>query len=222
MLGRKVADRRTATSASVSPGTARVGSRRLDIQQEVVRTLEPKNRQSGWPRKACWVPWRGGRSGAQGCVLLVLQSCQAGPNTLTTNRDLDPKTPIDEWMTSAVFTIGDDQTMTAARERMHEHDVRHLPVLRGGHLRGIVSERDIALVESLPGVNPDELAISEVMTEEPYVVERGTPIRDVLKAMADAKYGAAVVVDGDRPVGIFTTIDAMRLAMKALGPGSSA
>lgn len=122
-------------------------------------------------------------------------------------------------MTASVFTIGDDQTMADARARMREHGVRHLPVLRGGHLRGIVSERDLALVESLPGVDPAALKISEAMTEEPYVVARGTAVTEVVERMADQKYGAALVVDGDRPIGIFTTIDALRLAAKLLSPG---
>jgi acetoin utilization protein AcuB len=119
-------------------------------------------------------------------------------------------------MTSTIFTIGDDQTLEQARARMREHQVRHLPVLTGGHLRGIVSERDIAFVESLPGVDPAALKISEAMTEEPYVVQRGTPVGEVVREMAKHKYGATVIMDGDRPVGIFTTVDALRLAAQLL------
>ena len=123
---------------------------------------------------------------------------------------------IDDWMTSTLHTIGDDLTLADARTRMREHQVRHLPVLRGGHVRGIVSERDIALVESLPGVDANQLKISEAMTEEPYIVPRGTSIHDVVHEMAKHKYGATLVVDGDRPVGIFTTIDALNLAARLL------
>jgi acetoin utilization protein AcuB len=125
-------------------------------------------------------------------------------------------TPIETWMTSNVHTIGDDQTLAQAQARMREHGVRHLPVLKGGHLRGIVSERDIAFVESLPGVEPGAVKISEAMTDEPYVVSRGTAVGEVIEQMARHKYGATVIVDGDRPIGIFTTIDALHLAAKLL------
>ena len=124
--------------------------------------------------------------------------------------------PIDQWMTSNLFTIGDDRTLFEARTRMREHQVRHLPVLRAGRVRGIVSERDIALVESLPGVDASVVTIAEAMTEEPYIVQRGTPTRDVVDEMAKHKYGATLVVDGERPIGIFTTIDALNLVSKLL------
>lgn len=127
-----------------------------------------------------------------------------------------PNDPIEANMSSVLFSIGSDQSMTEAATRMREHHIRHLPVLHGGRLVGIVSERDLAMVESLPGVEPDTLAVGEAMTQEPYSVQRGTSVAEVLRSMADHKYGTAVVLDGERPVGIFTTIDALRLCARLL------
>jgi acetoin utilization protein AcuB len=43
-----------------------------------------------------------------------------------------------------------------------------------------------------------------------YTVQPETPLLDVAAAMADHKYGCAVVTEGHHVVGIFTTVDALR------------
>lgn len=122
-------------------------------------------------------------------------------------------------MSSLTHSIGDDQTMSEAAKRMREHEIRHLAVLRGGRIVGILSERDIALVESLSGVDPTVVTVSEAMTEEPYTVSPDTKLVDVVAQMAARKYGAVLVAEGDKAVGIFTTIDALQLARELLEGG---
>lgn len=95
---------------------------------------------------------------------------------------------------------------------MREQRIRHLPVLRGGRVLGILSARDLALVESLPGVDPGTVPVSQAMTEEPYTVAPETSLVEVLQQMAHNKYGAVLIVESSKPVGIFTTIDALELA----------
>ena len=94
-------------------------------------------------------------------------------------------------------------------QRMLQLQCRHLPVLHGGRLVGLLSERDIDVVESLGNVDVNEVKVEEAMSEEPYAVAPGTLLEDVAKVMADKKYGAAVVMDGSELRGIFTTTDAM-------------
>ena len=100
--------------------------------------------------------------------------------------------------------------MAAAHAMMREHQIRHLPVLRGDQLVGLVSLRDLHLLEALDDVDPDKVRVSEAMTDEPYAVEVGTPLREVALNMGAHKWGSAVVLDGGKVVGVFTTIDAMR------------
>ena len=126
--------------------------------------------------------------------------------------------PVDLHMSPLRFSIGGDQPMADAAAKMHEHRIRHLPVLHGGQLVGILSDRDLAMVESLPGVDPHAVVVREAMTAEPYAVPTGTPVADVLREMATHKYGTAVVMNGERAIGIFTTIDALRLAARLLDP----
>jgi len=93
---------------------------------------------------------------------------------------------------------------------MLEHHVRHLPVLDGGRIVGLISERDLLLVESLPGVNPTEVRVEEAMVQNVFTVEPDAPVGEVVEAMIDRKLGSAVVSEGERVVGVFTTIDALQ------------
>lgn len=119
-----------------------------------------------------------------------------------------------EFMTPAPHTIGYNQTLTAAHRLMREHRIRHLPVLKGGKLVGLVSERDLHLVETLREVDPDRVTVEEAMSSEPFTVSPDTPVETAASIMADQKYGSAVVVDRDQVVGIFTTTDALRATVE--------
>ncbi|MAQ14702.1 MAG: CBS domain-containing protein [Sandaracinus sp.] len=114
-------------------------------------------------------------------------------------------------MTPRPKTIGREQTLAKAKATMTELGVRHLPVLHGGRIEGILSSRDIALLERLPRVDSEVMTVEEAMSGEPYVVAPDAKLRDVARTMAEHKYGAVVVMDGPEVVGIFTTIDALRL-----------
>lgn len=130
---------------------------------------------------------------------------------------MDESAPIAAYMTPLPHTVGSEQTITFAQEMMRKYDVRHLPVLHGGELYGIVSERDLGVIAGLNEVNPDDTTVEEAMTQEAYTVSRETPLFDVLTHMLDQKYGSAIVIDGTKVVGIFTTHDAVRLLVENFG-----
>jgi acetoin utilization protein AcuB len=111
-------------------------------------------------------------------------------------------------MTTDVQTIGDEQPMSVAHRLMREQHIRHLPVLHQGKLVGVVTDRDLRLVETLRDVDPTQIPVSEAMTPEPYVVGPDAELNEVVSTMAAKKYGSAVISDNGRVVGIFTTVDA--------------
>jgi acetoin utilization protein AcuB len=116
-------------------------------------------------------------------------------------------------MTPSPHTIGRDQSLAKAHELMRKFDIRHLPVLDGGVLVGIVSERDLRLVESVPGVDPCKALVEEAMTPEPYMASPDARLADVAREMVEHKYGCAVVMERGSVVGIFTTVDALRAVL---------
>lgn len=116
---------------------------------------------------------------------------------------------IERFMTANPHTIGRDLTLTVAHELMRKHGVRHLPVLHGGKLVGVLSQRDLYFLETFKDVEQDKVTVEEAMTPDPFIVELTAKLGDVARTMADHKYGAAIVVESGKVVGIFTAIDAL-------------
>jgi acetoin utilization protein AcuB len=123
---------------------------------------------------------------------------------------------IQKYMTTTPHTIGNDQTIAKASAIMSEHRIRHLPVLRGGQLLGVLSDRDVKLIESFRDVDPTTTTVDEAMTEQPYTVGPETPLDEVVRTMAEKKLGSAVIVQNHKVVGIFTTVDACQALSELL------
>ena len=117
-------------------------------------------------------------------------------------------------MTPSPRTIGSEQTVEEASRLLRYANVRHLPVLAGGRLVGLLSERDVRLVESFSG--KERITVAEVMTPEPFAVGPDDELARVVETMATRKLGSAVVVEDAEVIGIFTTTDALHLLLKHL------
>lgn len=114
---------------------------------------------------------------------------------------------ISKYMTTAPHSIGPDQMLSVAHKMMREHKFRHLPVLDGGRLVGMLTDRDLHLVESLKDVDPEKVAVEDAMSQDPFAVSPDSPLDEVVAEMAEKKYGSAVVVQNNKVVGVFTTTD---------------
>jgi acetoin utilization protein AcuB len=79
-----------------------------------------------------------------------------------------------------------------------------------------VSQRDLHLIETLKDVDPAEVAVEEAMSPEVFSVGPRASVRKTAAEMADRKLGCAVVMEKERVVGIFTTIDALRALVTLL------
>lgn len=124
--------------------------------------------------------------------------------------------PISRYITRQLWTIERGATLTDAHQLMRTHGIRHLPVTESGKLVGIVTERDLHLMETLPDADPDEVKVEEAMSEHVYVAAPSDAVADVVERMADQKIGSVVVMDHDRVEGIFTSIDALQVLANVL------
>ena len=122
-------------------------------------------------------------------------------------------------MKPAPYTIGPRQTLKTAREKMHEHNIRHLPVQDGGNLVGVLSERDIFLALAVDEKEAERIVVKDVMSTEPYVVSPDVPMATVARRMAHDRLGCALVATDDRIEGIVTTVDALHLLAELLSGG---
>ena len=123
---------------------------------------------------------------------------------------------VDKYMTTSPHTIGIDQPLLHAHALMSKYKIRHLPVLKAGKLVGVLTDRDLHLVETLKDVEPDNVAVEDAMTANPYSVEPDSPLDTVAAEMAEHKYGCAVVLDGGHVVGVLTTVDLARVLAETL------
>jgi len=116
---------------------------------------------------------------------------------------------IGKYMTVQPHTIGADQSLSKAGKMMAEFRLRHLPVLAGGKLVGIVTDRDLGLVQSFRDVDPDVITVDEAYSPDPYITSPEASLAEVCAEMAQHKFGCALVCDNHKLVGIFTWIDAL-------------
>jgi acetoin utilization protein AcuB len=130
-----------------------------------------------------------------------------------------PRQTVQKHMTISPLVISSRRTVADARQLMREKNIRHLPVVDGGNLVGIVSQRDLYLLETLKGIDPATETVGEAMTSDPYAVRPDTPLEVVARTMAEHKYGSAVVVDKGAVIGLFTTVDALRALANILKRG---
>lgn len=128
--------------------------------------------------------------------------------------------PIERFMSTVLVVIAPEQPLMEAARLMRLHSIRHLPVVRKGRLVGILSQRDVHLLETLQDVDPARVLVEEAMVRDVFTVEPDEPIDRVASGMAERRIGTAVVAHGDKLLGLFTTTDALRaLAAFAIDQG---
>ncbi len=114
-----------------------------------------------------------------------------------------PPATVADIMAKPVVTAAPDTPVGLARRLLKEAWIRHLPVLDGDLLVGIVSERDLrhAAREDIP--------LSDVMTRAVFVLSPRTPIRQAARLFRERRFGALPVLEGRRLVGIVSIVDVL-------------
>jgi len=123
-----------------------------------------------------------------------------------------------DYMTLKPIAIRPDESLSEALSLMFEHGIHHLPVVEGGQLVGILSDRDIRKIwgrtrEGGLTLTADDLhePVSDRMSHPPICIQEGTSINEGIKQMIQHQIGSLPVIDSDyRLVGIFTEADALR------------
>jgi acetoin utilization protein AcuB len=130
-----------------------------------------------------------------------------------------------EWMTPDPKTIDEDDFVKTAVMLILENRIRHLPVVRGESLVGIVSDRDLkrAMPSVVAGATAEEYqafmeeaSIEQLMTASPITCAPETSLVDLVREFCQHKVGAIPVVEGERVVGIVTQTDMMQAFLAVL------
>lgn len=126
------------------------------------------------------------------------------------------KHTVERYMSARPTVVTSKHTLVEAHQVMREKGIRHLPVVDEGKLVGIVSQRDLYLLETLRGVDAARELVEEAMTDEPLTVSPDAALDVVVERMMAERRGSAVVVDRKAVVGIFTSTDALRALVELI------
>ena len=123
---------------------------------------------------------------------------------------------ISKFMTTVPLTIGTHVTLKDAQKIMDENSIRHLPVLEGGSVVGVISDRDLKSFASFKGVDYKVDTVAGFSSLDPFTVSPEATLGEVCGMMAENKYGCALIKDNNKIVGIFTWVDALRAMQELL------
>jgi len=131
---------------------------------------------------------------------------------------------VDTWMSRDPFTVDVDATVGDAVTLMTTHRLRRLPVVRAGHVVGIVTKGDLRRGQAIDPFSvgahqtpPPPRSIHTVMVSPVVTTTPTVPIEDAAAVMLDRKVGALPVVrTSGSLVGILTTSDTLRALIASL------
>ena len=123
---------------------------------------------------------------------------------------------VEDFMTTAVISMRETDTIGRVDLEMHLADVRHIPVVDAqNHVLGILSSRDVLRAYAYGLGKP--MPVAQFMTKRPLTVRPSTPAHEAASLMLEEKIGALPVVGEDEQlVGIVTATDFLAIALHAL------
>ena len=124
--------------------------------------------------------------------------------------------PIFNLMTKELVTLNLSDTLYTAEKRLKTNHIRHIPVVEGEALIGLVSLSDLKRISFIDAYNQEGtvdtaiynmLSIKDLMIKKPITVGPDTTILEVSKLFANTEFHSLPVVDEGKLVGIITTTD---------------
>lgn len=131
-------------------------------------------------------------------------------------------------MIKEVATLDVEDELSLANDIMRLGRIRHLPVVEGEKVVGIISERDLfrsSLAQALGYGNKDTrevmktLRIKDVMVKQVTTITPDTDLRDAVALMVERKIGCLPVVEDHKLVGLITETDILVQYCQELGGG---
>ena len=120
-------------------------------------------------------------------------------------------------MTRNVVTLDFADTLEHAEAMFKKYKIRHIPVVKGDEIAGMLSYTDLMRISFADAVDEDEhyvdtvvynmFSIEQVMASNVVTVSSDTTIKEVSEILAQREFHALPVVDNNKLVGIVTTTD---------------
>jgi len=123
---------------------------------------------------------------------------------MITIRELLKTKPTDVW------SVAPDATVYDALDAMAKKDIGALPVVEGGHVVGIFSERDYARKVILKGRSSKEMRIDELMSSPVLYVRPEQTVEDCMALMTEKRVRHLPVLENDKLIGVITIGDIVK------------
>ncbi len=124
---------------------------------------------------------------------------------------------VKDLMSDAPEVVSPDAHLHDVLVTMNRAGYRHLPVVAGDRLVGIITDRDLRLAVNSPVVQAgtdltregflDKVQVNECMTRDPQCVSSDAPAYEVADLLSLSKFGAMPVVDDGKLGGLISVID---------------
>ncbi|MFT4624577.1 MAG: acetoin utilization protein AcuB [Myxococcota bacterium] len=115
-----------------------------------------------------------------------------------------------DWMTPSPSSVSPDLPLDEVVDRMYQGSFRHVPVVEGGRVVGLISYTDLIRVGFGDDLPSNEGCARDVMVGPVATTTPQTPLAEAASLMLAEKYGCLPVVQGDQLVGILTDTDFVR------------
>lgn len=134
-------------------------------------------------------------------------------------------------MRRSLVSVAQSDTLDHALMTLKRFNIRHLPVVKGDRVVGIVSDRDVKKAAPSPFDYPtaeefraftSAVTVKEIMTKEVVTVSPLTPIEEAACLMNQKRIGALPVVQEGRLVGILTETDVLGVMAEMMGATQTA
>jgi CBS domain-containing protein len=118
----------------------------------------------------------------------------------------------ENWMTREVVTAAPRDSIGNARELLQQHRINQLPIIEGGVLVGIATDRDLRTKEYVPQ-SAHEILLEAVMSRHVLTMGPLDTVIDAAALLRRRRIGSLPIVDGGRLAGILTRSDILEAFM---------
>ncbi|AVI49944.1 CBS domain-containing protein [Pukyongia salina] len=137
---------------------------------------------------------------------------------------MNERTPVSTIMTREVVTLKNTDTLENAEQQFKAKKIRHIPIVKGSQVIGILSYTDLLRISFADAFSEDThevdtsvytlFTIEQVMARNLVSVGPGTTIKDVAEIFAAREFHALPVIDEGTLVGIVTTTDLIKYLLE--------
>ncbi|TLF42638.1 CBS domain-containing protein [Maribacter aurantiacus] len=134
------------------------------------------------------------------------------------------RVPVSTIMTKKIITLNSNDQLETAERLFKEHHIRHIPVVEGDAIIGMLSLTDLLRISFADGAYEEDsdvetivynmFTISQVMAKNLKSISSNTTIKEVAEILANKEFHALPVVDDEKLVGIVTTTDLIKYLLE--------